>query len=150
MNGRLTLCAVCIALLATGVPVFAHHSIWLEFEREQQTEIRGRFIKMDWINPHSWVHFEVTLPDGSKATWAAQTPPPNQLIRLGWRRSDLTPGDEILVRGFGARNGSKRLWAQNVSIVAEDGRELPEPRTVLALFDPNPDGVPDGVLPGRD
>lgn len=142
--------AACIALLTTGGPVFAHHSIWVEFDRELVMEIRGRFIEMDWVNPHSWVHLEVTLPDGSKVSWAAQTPPPNQLIRLGWRRSDLTAGDEIVVRGYAARTGATRLWAQDVSIVAQDGRDLPEPRTVLALLDPNPDGVRQGVLPGRN
>jgi hypothetical protein len=72
------------------------------------------------------------------------------LIRQGWRRSDLQPGDEILVRGYGAKNGTTRLWAQNVAIVARNGEELAEPRTVLALFDPNPEGVPEGLLPDRD
>jgi hypothetical protein len=150
MNGRLAASAVRVLLLIAGVPAVAHHSVWAEFDNDRPLEIRGRFIEMDWVNPHSWVHFEVTLSDGSKAIWAAETPPPNQLIRLGWSRNDLKAGDEILVRGFAARNGTRRLWAQNVAIVAQDGRELAEPRTVLALFDPNPDGVPEGLLPGRD
>jgi hypothetical protein len=139
-----------IALWTMGVPALAHHSIWVEFDREFVTEIRGRFVEIDWINPHSWVHLEVTQPDGTSVRWAVQTPPPNQLIRLGWRRSDLTAGDEIVVRGYGARSGANRLWAQNVAIVAQNGRELPAPRTVMALLDPNPDGVPAGVLPGRN
>jgi hypothetical protein len=105
---------------------------------------------MDWINPHSWVHFEVTMEDGSKVVWAAETPPPNQLIRQGWRRSDIQPGDEIVVRGYAAKNGTQRLWARNVQIVARNGEALAEPRTVLALLDPNPDGLSDGVLPGRN
>jgi hypothetical protein len=132
-----------------AVPAVAHHSVWAEFDNDQALEMRGRFLEMDWVNPHSWVHFEVTLPDGSTAAWAAETPPPNQLIRIGWSRNDLKAGDEILVRGFAARNGTRRLWAQNVAIVAQDGQELAEPRTVLALFDPNPEGVPEGLLPGR-
>jgi hypothetical protein len=93
---------------------------------------------------------EVTLEDGSKAAWAAETPPPNQLIRQGWRRSDIQPGDEIVVRGFAAKNGSYRLWARNVQIVARNGEPLAEPRTVLALLDPNPNGLVEGVLPGRN
>lgn len=135
-------------LVATSM-VAAHHSVWAEFDNESALDMRGRFLEMDWINPHSWVHFEVTAEDGTTVVWAAETPPPNQLIRQGWRRSDLQPGDEIVVRGYLARNGTKRLWAQNVSIIAQNGVTLPEPRTVLALFDPKPEGVPEGLLPGR-
>jgi hypothetical protein len=147
MNGLRAVTAAGLALL--GMSTLAHHSVWAEFDNERPIELRGRFVEMDWVNPHSWVHFEVTLDDGTTVLWAAETPPPNQLIRIGWRRSDLKPDDEIVVRGFAAKNGTPRLWAQNVAIVAQDGQALAEPRTVLALFDPNPDGIPAGVLPGR-
>lgn len=146
-----------LAALVVGPPLLmvvsdslSHHSVWAEFDNDGPVEMRGRFIEMDWINPHSWVHFEVMMEDGSKVVWAAETPPPNQLIRIGWRRSDIQANDEIVVHGYVAKNGSLRLWAQNVAIVAQNGVELPEPRTVLALFDPNPDGISEGVLPGRD
>ena len=142
--------SLSLALLLVMAPSWSHHSVWAEFDNARPLEIRGRFIRMDWINPHSWVHFEVTMPDGSTVAWAAETPPPNQLIRQGWRRSDIQAGDEVLIRGFAAKNGTYRLWAQNVAIVAQNGEELPEPRTVLALFDPNPEGIPDGLLPGRE
>lgn len=150
MNRILAALALGTALCFTTAPTAAHHSVWAEFDNTQPVEYKGRFIAMDWINPHSWVHFEVTMEDGSKVTWAAETPPPNQLIRQGWRRSDIKEGDEVLIRGFVARNGTKRLWAQNVAIVAQNGQALPEPRTVLALFETNPLGIPEGVLPGRD
>jgi hypothetical protein len=150
MNGGLAGFAGGLVLLIAAAPVAAHHSVWAEFDNERPLEMRGLFIEMEWINPHSWVHFEVTLADGSTVAWAAETPPPNQLIRQGWRRSDLKAGDEIVVRGYAARNGTMRVWAQNVAIVAQNGEELAEPRTVLALLDPNPEGVPEGLLPGRD
>jgi hypothetical protein len=150
MSRRFDARAVLAPLLLATVPSFAHHSVWAEFDNDRPIELRGRFVEMDWINPHSWVHFEVTMEDGSTVVWAAETPPPNQLIRLGWRRSDLKPEHEILVRGYAAKNGTYRVWAQNVAIVAENGVALDEPKTVLALFDPNPDGVPAGLLPGRD
>lgn len=145
----LAVAACALAALGFVVPGMAHHSVWAEFDNASPVELRGRFVEMDWINPHSWVHFEVAEADGSTVAWAAETPPPNQLIRQGWRRSDLKAGDEILVRGYTARNGTQRIWARDVLIVAQDGVELAEPRTVLALFDPKPEGVPDGVLPGR-
>jgi len=142
--------AAVAGTLLLAAQAFAHHSVWAEFDNDNRLQLRGRFIEMDWINPHSWVHFEVTLDDGSTAVWAAETPPPNQLIRQGWRRSDLQTDDEILVTGYAAKNGTLRLWAQNVAIVAHAGVELDEPKTVLALFDPNPDGIAEGVLPGRN
>jgi Family of unknown function (DUF6152) len=150
MSKTLAACVVGWSLLVSAAESVAHHSVWAEFDNDRPVEMRGRFVEMDWINPHSWVHFEVTSDDGSKAVWAAETPPPNQLIRIGWRRSDIQPGDEIIVRGYAAKNGSPRLWAQSVAIVVQDGQTLAEPRTVLALFDPNPDGIAEGVLPGRD
>jgi hypothetical protein len=136
-------------LLIAAAEALGHHSVWAEFNRDHPVEMRGRFVAMDWVNPHSWVHFEVTMDDGSKVAWAAETPPPNQLIRQGWRRSDIQPDDEIVVRGYAARNGTLRLWAQSVAIVVQNGQELPEPKTVLALLDPNPDGIPAGLLPGQ-
>jgi hypothetical protein len=145
----MVLVAVLASLLATPASR-AHHSVFAEFDNGRPLELRGRFRQMDWINPHSWVHFEVTMEDGSKVEWAAETPPPNQLIRQGWRRSDIQPGDDIVVRGYAAKNGTHRLWARNVEIVARSGEALTEPRTVLALLDPNPDGVSEGVLPGRN
>ena len=152
MRKKLFSIAAAAALLVAvaAVQVSAHHSFAAEFDAKRPVKLRGTVVKMEWINPHSWVHFEVTMQDGSKVVWAAETPPPNQLIRQGWRRSDLGPEDEILVQGYAAKNGTRRVWARNVAIVAHDGKELAEPRTVLALFDPNPDGVPPGLLPGRD
>ena len=149
MIERLALSVVLASILATPQSL-AHHSVWAEFDNGRPLEMRGRFIKMDWINPHSWVHFEVTMEDGSTVVWAAETPPPNQLIRQGWRRTDIQAEDEIFIRGYAAKNGTYRLWAQSVAIVAQNGEELAEPRTVLALFDTNPEGVPDGLLPGQE
>jgi len=146
----LAVTAAGFALAAASTTSSAHHSVWAEFDNDRLLELEGRFLAMDWVNPHSWVHFEVEMDDGSIIEWAAETPPPNQLIRIGWRRSDIQPGDEILVSGYAAKNGTPRLWARNVAIVARNGQDLSEPRTVLALFDPNPDGIPEGVLPGRD
>src|SRR5690606_5923979 len=92
-RGAVLIVAGGLSLFAAyGVP--AHHSVWAEFDRDNPVEMRGRFVSMDWINPHSWVHFEAAMADGSTAKWSAETPPPNQLIRQGWRRSDIQPGDE--------------------------------------------------------
>jgi len=150
MRTPLLAAALVAVLMAAAAPLVAHHAFSAEFDNQRPLNMRGTFVKMDWVNPHSWVHFEVTLPDGSTAVWEAETPPPNQLIRQGWRRTDLTEGDEIVVRGYAAKNGSTRMWAQNVTIVGQNGQELAEPRTVLNMFSQNPDGVPEGLLPGQN
>jgi hypothetical protein len=150
MKKILVVTALSTLVLAGAAPVIAHHAFSAEFDTARPLNMRGVFQSMDWVNPHSWVHFEVTMEDGSTVVWAAETPPPNQLIRIGWRRSDLQPDDEIRVTGYAAKNGTLRMWAQNVALVAQAGVELDEPKTVLALFDPNPDGIAEGVLPGGD
>lgn len=150
MRKTLLASAVFTFSMLVAVPAVSHHSVWAEFDNGRPMELRGKFIEMEWINPHSWVHLEVTAEDGKKTVWAAETPPPNQLIRIGWRRSDLQPGDEIIVSGFAAKNGKPRIWARDVKLVAQHGRELDEPRTVMALFEPNPEGISPGVLPGRN
>ena len=141
--------ALSVALLLGAVPLLAHHAFSAEFDNQRPLDMAGVFVKMDWVNPQSWVHFEVTLPDGTKQIWEAETPPPNQLIRQGWRRSELTAGDAITVRGYAAKNGTSRMWAQNVRITAQNGQALAEPRTVLSMFSQNPEGVPAGLLPGN-
>ncbi len=141
--------ALSVALLLGAVPLLAHHAFSAEFDNQRPLDMQGVFVKMDWVNPHSWVHFEVTLPDGTKQIWEAETPPPNQLIRQGWSRSELTAGDAITVRGYAAKNGTSRMWAQNVRITAQNGQALAEPRTVLSMFSQNPEGIPAGLLPGN-
>jgi hypothetical protein len=61
----------------------------------------------------------------------------------------MAAGDEITISGFAAKNGSTRMWAQNVRIIAQNGQALAEPRTVLSMFSQNPEGVPEGLLPGN-
>ena len=141
--------ALSVALLLGAAPLVAHHAFSAEFDNQRPLDMAGVFVMMDWVNPHSWVHFEVTLPDGTQQIWEAETPPPNQLIRQGWRRSELTAGDAITVRGYAAKNGTTRMWAQNVRITAQNGQALAEPRTVLNMFSQNPEGIPAGLLPGN-
>jgi hypothetical protein len=150
MKTRVSVAALCLALLAGAAPVIGHHAFQAEFDTQRPLNMRGEFVRMDWVNPHSWVHFEVTLPDGTKEVWEAETPPPNQLIRQGWRRNDLTVGDVIQVAGSGAKNGSRRMWASSVTILEHEGQALETPRQVLNMFSQNPEGVPEGLLPPQD
>jgi hypothetical protein len=146
--------AAALGVLGAGpfvaAPVGAHHAFASEFDNTQPLILEGDFVSMDWVNPHSWVHFEVRFPDGSKQIWSGETGPINQLIRGGWARDTLKPGDRIQVNGAAARNGSPRMWASQVRIVARDGVALEEPIRVLDMFGGNPEGVPAGLLPFED
>src|SRR5688572_9181964 len=130
---RPTFVAVLIAaiVLAVAVPLVAHHAFSAEYDNTKPITVKGKFTKMDWVNPHSWVHLDVVMPDGKTLSWAAETPPPNVLYRQGWRRDTLKVGQDVEVRGFAAKDGSAHMWAQTVI-------DVPTGQTVLTMFAPNP------------
>jgi hypothetical protein len=114
-----------LALLGLALPltaVFAHHSFAAEYDAGKPLTIKGKFTKMDWVNPHSWVYIDVTTPDGKVENWGAETAPPNGLYRRGWRKSALTPGDEITIEGFAAKDGSHTMNAR--SLTFSNGKRL--------------------------
>lgn len=150
MKKTLVVTALSVLVLAGAAPLIAHHAFSAEFDTNRPLNMRGVFQSMDWVNPHSWVHFEVTLPDGTTEIWSAETPPPNQLIRQGWSRNEIAPGDVIMISGSGAKNGTTRMWASTVQIVEQNGQALDEPKTVLNMFQQNPEAVPGELLPGNE
>ena len=79
---------------------------------------------MDWVNPHSWVYFDVTTADGKVVNWGAETPPTNVLFRSGWKKDTLKIGDEIQVQGFAAKDGTPHMWASTVTLVSTGQRIL--------------------------
>ena len=111
---------LCIALSVP--PLWGHHSFAAEYDANKRVTLKGKFTKMDWVNPHSWVHLDVTAADGKVETWACETAPPNGLYRRGWRKSSLKEGDEITVQGFAAKDGSHTINA--LSLVTADGKRL--------------------------
>ena len=147
MKLKLASAVVALTIIAAALPLSAHHAFAAEYDNTKPLNMKGKFISMDWINPHSWVHFEVTLPNGQKQVWNAETPPPNQLVRMGWSKTVLQAGDEIQVAGAAAKDGTTKMWASNVSLLARDGKALDEPKQVLNMFAQNPDAVPAGLLP---
>jgi hypothetical protein len=114
MSGKFRLLLIVLTSLALVIPVSAHHSFSLEFDQEKPLDLTGSFVRMDWVNPHSWVYIEVENPDGSKTEWGAETPPPNVLYRQGWRKDFFKPGEVLRIEGFAARDGTPHVWASRV------------------------------------
>ena len=110
------------ALLVAGAPVHAHHSFAAEFDAEKPVKIKGTVVEVDWVNPHSWIHIEVTGPDGKVERWAVEGGAPNALLRRGWTKNSLPPGIEIIVEGFQAKDASFRANGRDITF--PDGRKL--------------------------
>ena len=136
---RTTLPFVAALLVATAVPVIAHHSFAAEFDANQPVKIKGKVAKVEWVNPHSWIYVDVKSPDGKVENWAVEGAAPNALIRRGWTKNSLPIGLEITVDGFQAKDGSYRANARDVTF--PDG-------TKLSVGSTGP-GSPDEEKPGR-
>jgi hypothetical protein len=123
MKAKLAAAAVMLSLLVTAVPaLLAHHAFSAEYDNQKPITLKGKFVQMDWVNPHSWVHMEVTYPDGKVVKWAGETPPPNVLYRSGWRKDYLKVGDEIQITGFAAKDGTPHMWASSVILLSTGQR----------------------------
>src|SRR5436190_13210933 len=104
---KLTFFAVFVAVLLSAVPVLAHHSFAAEFDSSKPITLQAKFTKMDWVNPHSWIHVDAVNPaTGKVESWDVETGPPNTLYRNGWRKDAIKEGDSIVVTGTLAKNGS--------------------------------------------
>ena len=84
--------------------------------------LRGTVTEMEWVNPHSWIHIDVTNPDGTVEQWMIEGGPPNALLRRGFRQNDLMPGTEVLVEGYQAKDGSSRANGRDLTFA--DGTKL--------------------------
>ena len=122
MRAKLAVVAASIGLLLSAMPVLAHHSFAAEFDAKKPIKLRGTITRMEWINPHAWVHMDVKGPDGKVVQWMIEAGTPNTLFRRGFTKDSLEPGTEILVDGYLAKDGSNRANGRDVTL--PDGRKL--------------------------
>ena len=117
------LAAAAMALVVSAGPVDGRHAFGAEFDRDAPIRLEGPIVKLEWVNPHTWIHLEHTNDDGSKEVWMVEGGTPNVLLRRGLRRDCLTPGTEIIVDGYQAKDHSLTR-ANGRDITFTDGTKI--------------------------
>jgi hypothetical protein len=122
MSGYRIAAGIAAAVVLVAPTVLAHHSFSAEFDSNKPVELKGTVARVEWINPHTWIHIDVKQADGSVERWMIEGGTPNTLLRRGLTRESLPVGTEILVDGYRAKNGTRRANGRDVTF--PDGRKL--------------------------
>ena len=120
--GLSVVAGICVWLMGTAVAVVAHHAFAAEFDADSPVEFSGTVTKVEWVNPHVWIHIDVNRDDGATENWAFEAGTPNVLFRRGFTRRSLLPGTDVLVDGYQAKDGTNRANGRDITLA--DGTKL--------------------------
>ncbi len=122
MRTAIAVVVSCIGMLLASAPASAHHAFAAEFDSAKPVKLKGTVTKMEWINPHSWIHIDVKNADGTVTAWMIECGSPNTLFRRGVTKDSLPAGTEVMVDGYLAKDGSNRANGRDVTLT--DGKKL--------------------------
>jgi hypothetical protein len=117
-----TFVAAIIVCLCGSVSLLAHHAFSSEFDANKPVKFRGTVSRVEWINPHTWIHVDVKEADGKVTKWMVEGGSPNALIRRGVTQNLIKVGMEVVVDGYQAKDGSARANGRDITLA--DGRKL--------------------------
>jgi len=121
MNKKFGLVVVAGTLLS-ALPLSAHHAFTAEFDSNKPVNLRGTVVKVDMVNPHSWIYIDVKNNDGTTTQWMVEGGSPNALVRHGFTKSSLPKGTEVIFEGFQAKDGSNRANGRDITF--PDGKKI--------------------------
>lgn len=116
MRRKQAIAVAGVCLLLASVPVVAHHAFSAEFDADKPIKMRGTVSKVEWINPHTWIHVDVKGSSGAAETWMVEGGTPNTLFRRGVNKDSLKIGTEIVIDGYQAKDGSRRANGRDLTL----------------------------------
>ncbi len=115
VHAKALIAATAFILAVGAAPAMGHHAFAAEFDADSPVELAGKVTRMEWINPHAWIHIEVMKEDGSTEIWMVESGSPPSLFRRGFTKESLLPGTEIVVEGFQAKDRSNKCAGRTVT-----------------------------------
>jgi hypothetical protein len=122
MRRTLLVIAASVSVFFATVPVWAHHAFEAEYDSKKPVHLTGKVTEMEWINPHSWIHLDVTGPDGKVTSWMVECGSPNIMLRRGFTKRSLEAGTILDIQGYQAKSGDNK--ANGSSVTFQDGHRL--------------------------
>jgi hypothetical protein len=111
-----------LGLAVMSPSLSAHHAFSAEFDASKPVTLKGTVTKIEWVNPHSWIHVDVKKPDGTVEAWAVEAGAPNAMFRRGWNKNSIPTGIEVVIEGYRAKNGKN--IANGRDVLLPDGKKL--------------------------
>ncbi len=123
MRANLAVFVAGLGLLLSAGPALAHHAFAAEYDAKKPITLTGTVTKLEWANPHTWFYVDVKDDDGKVTNWGFEMGSPNVLLRAGWTRNSMKPGDVVTIEGSRARDGSTNGNVKAVTL-ASTGQRL--------------------------